>query len=502
MGTGRILNFARALCISSSYSGFFAHAISLPTTLRLTTPLRAMNRLFTYSLLLCCLLTNHWVSAAQANLPFADGTRLVAIGDSITANGLYHSYVHLYHLTRFPERSMQMLNAGLSGDNASGTLRRYDWDIAPREANAATIMLGMNDVAGNGLYQEPEPSAAILAERIKRVDTYEKNMRALVEQLLKDGIRPILITPSIYDDTATIDTENQPGRNWTLGQCAERVYQLGREYDLPVIDFHKPMSELSLQLQAENPQLTLVGSDRVHPGAAGHLLMAYLYLKALDAPSDVARIEIDASTGKLAEAFRCEVTDLSSSDGVIHFNYLPEALPFPIDEPAREALQWVPLVEALNREMLTISDLPEGLYRLDIDGNTVGEFTAAALAQGVNLAMEDTPQKQQAQALLKIYKHAYRGPLTKLRRIAFVEHAAARNLEHPLTLEQVEPMLDQWVDSVKGRSYENYIRSSAERYKADKPQQAETIAAAKRALEHMHAATRLQTHHFVLSPLD
>ena len=47
---------------------------------------------------------------------FRHGTRHIAIGDSITHVGTYLFYLQLFALTRFPDRSIEFLNAGIAGD--------------------------------------------------------------------------------------------------------------------------------------------------------------------------------------------------------------------------------------------------------------------------------------------------------------------------------------------------------------------------------------------------
>ena len=53
-------------------------------------------------------------------------------------------------------------------------------------------------------------------------------------------------------------------------------------------------------------------------------------------------------------------------------------------------------MDALNRQPLKITGLAAGNYALKIDGETVGSFSSAALAEGVNLATLATPMAKQA----------------------------------------------------------------------------------------------------------
>lgn len=56
---------------------------------------------------------------------FKDGETVCFLGDSITHGGRFHSFVYDYYLTRFPERTIRFVNAGVSGDSAGGALGRF-----------------------------------------------------------------------------------------------------------------------------------------------------------------------------------------------------------------------------------------------------------------------------------------------------------------------------------------------------------------------------------------
>jgi hypothetical protein len=47
-------------------------------------------------------------------------------------------------------------------------------------------------------------------------------------------------------------------------------------------------------LQRYGTNYTLAGKDSVHPGWAGHLVMAYAFLKALDVPGDIGTFTVNS----------------------------------------------------------------------------------------------------------------------------------------------------------------------------------------------------------------
>ena len=165
--------------------------------------------------------------------------------------------------------------------------------------------------------------------------------------------------------------------------------------------------------QKDDSTFTLTGPDRIHPGMGGHLVMAYLFLKAQglnDKP--VANVSVDAAKGKLLRSANCTVSDITSKNGVVTFTYLAKSLPFPMDTANRtwgnpqkqsEALEVIPFIKELNSEMLTVRGLKGTSYHILMDGNEVTTATAGQLSEGINLAtLTNTPEYRQANAIMEV----------------------------------------------------------------------------------------------------
>lgn len=361
------------------------------------------------------------VCSARADL-FKDGETVCFFGDSITHGGRFHSYVYDYYLTRFPDRTVRFVNAGVSGDSAGGAQGRLADDVVANKPTAVVVMFGMNDV-GRGNYVA-EPNEQQRTAQRQALERYRANMERLTARLRAEAGEPrlLFVTPSPFDQTGVNDrNNNQPGCNDGLARCAEIVRELAAQNKGTVVDFHAPMTAFNLERQRSDPAFTIIGPDRVHPGAPGHLMMAWLFLKAQGAPALVANVEIDAAAGRVAASENATVTGLEKRDGGWSFTVLEQALPFPVDPAARPLLAWVPIERELNQEVLTVRGLAPGQYELRIDGAAVGQFDAEALAKGVNLAFNDaTPQARQARAVAQL-NEARRSTETVLR-----NHAAVR----------------------------------------------------------------------------
>jgi lysophospholipase L1-like esterase len=406
-------------------------------------------------------------AAAPAPAPqFQSGDVVALVGDSITHGRKWHRYVYEYYLTRFPERQVRFINEGIAGDSASGALSRLEWDILPWKPNAACLFLGMNDI-GVGNYGKANPDQQTLDNRKRALDDYRSNMDQLAGSLVAAGCaRLIFVTPSPYDDTVDVATENLFGSNAALAQCGQYGRELAAKYQAGVVDLNGPMTALNLEKQKTDPKFTLIGPDRVHPGDVGMLVIACLFLKDQGMPALVSRITMD--DGKVTEARNAEVTRLKVTAEGLEFDCLEKALPWIIEPSAKDALGLVPIEADLNQEQL-VADVPAGDYKLLIDGQEVGQFGAEALKSGINLAAnEKTPQYQQALQVFQVNEN--RSDIeVRLRTYAQMRSvfvAAKLDEDDPAA---VQTWFDSWLAKL-GESYKPYFTGQFQTYKTTRPQ--------------------------------
>ena len=122
---------------------------------------------------------------AQSQIPqFKKGERVVFVGNSITHGGHYHSFIWLYYMTRFPDRSVTIMNAGIGGECAWDIKDRMDYDVFGRKPTYVTLTFGMNDT-GYDIYLKD--NAKELSEQ--RVAQSLDSFREIEKRLLaKDKI--------------------------------------------------------------------------------------------------------------------------------------------------------------------------------------------------------------------------------------------------------------------------------------------------------------------------
>ena len=349
---------------------------------------------------------------AQAQVaPFKKGDRVVFTGNSITDGGHYHSYIWLYYMTRFPNERIDVFNAGIGGDVAEQMYQRLDDDVFSHKPTVVTLTFGMND-AGYYDFLKPKPQAdSIAKERIKQsYNSYQKIEKRFQDQ---PNVKKIIIAGSPYDETVKKPNNYFPGKAKAMQEIVSFQQASAQKNNWGFVDFFHPMTDINSREQAKDSTFTLGGGDRIHPSNNGHMVMAYLFLKTQGfAGKDVADITVDAQKKTVSQQVNCKVSGLqTSSTNGIRFQYLANALPYPVDTVPRgwmetksqaDGLQLVPFTQEMNREMLTVKGLQASkLYELMIDTINVGSFTGAAFDSGINLATIDkTPEYKQAMEVM------------------------------------------------------------------------------------------------------
>ncbi|AQQ71134.1 GDSL-like Lipase/Acylhydrolase [Limihaloglobus sulfuriphilus] len=328
---------------------------------------------------------------AEAAAKMFDGGDVVCfIGDSITHSGTWHVHVQNYYLTRFPERHIEMYNCGIGGHTAEKTLVNFGWDVTPRRPSQAVIMLGMNDLRKAGTDSE------VWQDYISRM----KELSNLIKTETDAHIT--WISPSPYDDMLELELKPLQGFSDLLNRTSQELKAFAAENNGSYIDFNQPMNRINLKRKQTDPEFTLIGGDRIHPGALGNMVMAYLFLTAQEAPATVSRAGISAAEGILFEG-NCKINIKTRSFDRIAFTIKAKALPFPMPEETFAALGIVPIEKELNQEILQVTELDTGSYTVTIDNKIVGRFTNSELEQGINLAYnKNTPQYIQSQEIARL----------------------------------------------------------------------------------------------------
>jgi len=355
-------------------------------------------RFITGSFILAAILFGRATLFAQTDsFALRPADTVVFYGDSITEQRLYTMVTELYTVTRYPKLNVKFVHSGWGGDRVTGggggpVDLRLQRDVLEYHPTVMTIMLGMND----GNYSNHTPAAD---------DVYYAGFKHLVETVrqAEPGLRITAIEPSPYDDVTRPFILQPDGYNAVLQRFSDWIQHYAGEAHLDVADLNGPVVEMLKKANAENPALAQkILPDRVHPALAGHMVMAEQLLKAWHARPIVSSVTIDAADGKVSAAEFTKITSLKSAP--LSWTELDEALPLPFaawladdrDHSIALAIKSSDITDALNQQPLRVTGLPEGHYRLNIDGAPVGTWSEKELAEGVNLAVLNTPMAKQS----------------------------------------------------------------------------------------------------------
>lgn len=389
------------------------------------------NNLLRYSrnLSIGVILAGSLSAQAQQKPPvFKAGDRISFTGNSITENGFYELYIWQYYQLHFPNNRILVMNKGIGGDVAGQILSRFEDDVLQKKPTIIVVTFGMNDSRYFEYYNAPEVTV-----RNEAIATSQKSYEGIEKKLLAlPGVKKVIMTSSPYDETMGGNKNRFTGKYKTMEGIAAFQEASARKNNWAFVDLMRPMQAINKREQQKDSMYTLTGPDRIHPGNAGHMAMAWLFLKAQGlAGTVVADVSVNATTGKLVRVANSKVSGVKKTGDGISFNYLAKSLPFPSDSNTRvwenpqrqfEALAVTSFTEEMNRENLQVNGLqPRSTYELLIDGNTISAFTGSELAAGVNLAVfSNTPQYQQARQVAEL-NFQYRDLEQKMRSYVWLQ---------------------------------------------------------------------------------
>lgn len=252
--------------------------------------------------------------------------RIVFLGDSITQAGKYVTFFDYYLEKRYPTKNFEIYGLGLASETLSGLseeghaggkfprpclFERLERLLTKVRPDVVFACYGIND----GIYQPLDED---------RFAAFQQGVKKLIADCKSAGVQQIyLVTPPIYDATT------EPGEfnyDAVMTKYAEWEMSLD-ESGVTVIDLHSAMR------QARDAQDEVFSRDKVHPGEAGHLLMAQTILAGVGVPVSETSLDVIKKDPLLAkvDALRRH----RSSSWMKHVGYTREKVVTP--EPLGDA---------------------------------------------------------------------------------------------------------------------------------------------------------------------
>lgn len=347
---------------------------------------------------------------SAAEFQIHDGDRVVFLGDSITEQRLYTTYVEAYALTRHPDWKLTFRNVGWGGDTAWLRQRAHPDEGRLFAAEGATLDEMVTDAVGRGLGRDVLPleptfvtvkfgmnDHAYQAFRPDIFRAYVRSQTEIAKVLTSHHARVAFLTPQPIEDKRP-DPDQDP-RNQSLRKFSNGIQQVAEQTGTSFIDQFDPYLQIMLAVRKADANALIGGGDSVHPGPPGQTLMAWAVLKGLGASALVSRVAIETGTHSVSQE-QCRVEHLEISGSKVSFDRLDDALPWPVDERAEAALKLAPVLDQLSRYEIKVSGLPDGNYGVFIDGEEVARLRSTELSQGTNLSKKAGPITRQGRELL------------------------------------------------------------------------------------------------------
>ena len=219
--------------------------------------------------------------------------RIVTLGDSITEAGKYPGgYVWLlerYFSALYPDRKIEIINAGISGHKATDMQARFQTDVIDKKPDLVTINVGVNDVWHaffdfQKLQFYPQgnlQSGVPLAE-------YRDKLNQMVQAAYAAGIRVVLLSP-----TPIREVLDGP-ENRRLQEYIAAMREIAQQNKCLFIDLNAPFREVIGTYQKHaGKTLNLLAGDGVHPNQSGYRIIAFTILRGLGVPAkDIENLQV------------------------------------------------------------------------------------------------------------------------------------------------------------------------------------------------------------------
>lgn len=206
------------------------------------------------------------------------GQKLLLIGDSITdcertrpnGEGLFkalgNGYVALvdaFLTASYPELGIRVVNMGIGGNNVSDLKRRWTEDVENRNPDWLVVMIGTNDVWRQ--FDTP-----FIAEWHLHPEEYESTLRELVGRSLPKVKGLVLMTP-FY-----LEPNRSDAMRAKMDEYGAIVRKVAEETGTLFVD-----TQAAFDRVMEHLYPATLAWDRVHPSAAGHMVLARTLLSEL-----------------------------------------------------------------------------------------------------------------------------------------------------------------------------------------------------------------------------
>ncbi len=310
------------------------------------------------------------------------GDRLAICGDSITEQKMYSRIMETYLTACVPQLQVTVRQYGWSGEKTDGFLRRMDQDCLTFKPSVATLAYGMND-------------ARYRAFDVTNGQWYEDHYRAIVRNFKAHDVRVVVGSPGCSGKIAAwVKSRSGTLREHNLNLCALRdiAIEVAESEGVRFADIFWPMYQAQVfapgqHNATEEKPYFVAGSDGIHPGWAGHVIMAWSMLRALGLDGEIASLNVNLEQITASASDGHKINSVENGKLEVTSTRYPFCVTGDINDydSIRSGMTLVPFAEDLNRFVLKLAAPQHAKYRV-VWGDESHEFSADELTAGVNLA--------------------------------------------------------------------------------------------------------------------
>ncbi len=201
------------------------------------------------------------------------GQKIILIGDSITdcgrrdqhpplGNG-YASIAANLATAKHPDRNIEWVNKGISGDIVQGLVERWTKDVIQERPDRVSIAIGINNVARD------QTSNRDLNDCL---NDFEDSYRLILNRTREEKRADVIMFEIFY-----VAGEDNLQRRFKVDAYNEIIHRLAAEYKALLV----PVNSAFKQAVSKRPGYTWTTGDGVHPLPIGHMLIALTFLETL-----------------------------------------------------------------------------------------------------------------------------------------------------------------------------------------------------------------------------
>jgi len=224
---------------------------------------------------------------------------------------------------------------------------------------------------------------------------YRSNSTAIIEAFKANGVRPIQGSPGCVGKVpGWVKSVNGTVRDLNLNLCKLRNIgiAIAEQEQVGFADVFWPMFTAGFEAQKRYAtNYAIAGTDGVHPGWAGHGVMAYAFLKSFGLDGEIGTFTIDLKADRAELSAGHELLSCKNGEVQIRSSRYPFCAIGKTnrDDSIRSAMTLAPFNQELNRLTLKLKNAPAKNYKVTW-GDESKIYSARQLAKGVNLADDFT----------------------------------------------------------------------------------------------------------------